>query len=132
MSDHEEIERTIHNYGYVIDGKEWHRLDELFVEDGAFVVEGTPIDVRGLPAIEKFMRSFPVQPLAHFTTNIVIDIDDDGQHARARSTVFGPLADGTATIGRYADRLVRTAHGWRIERRAVVVIEQKWRPRTVV
>ncbi|WP_329410550.1 nuclear transport factor 2 family protein [Nocardia vinacea] len=129
MTDHDDIVKTIHLYSHVVDTKEWHRLREVFDEKGAFVVAGTPVEAQGLAAVEEFMRGFGGHPLAHFMTNVVVDIDGDGDNARALSMVFGPAADGTASIGRYADTLTRTPGGWRIARRDVTVISRNWSAR---
>lgn len=125
-SDKDAIEHIIKLYGYVIDDKEWDRLGEVFAENGAFIVEGADIDCQGLPAIDSFMRTM-VHPLAHYSTNIDIDVAEGADSARARVKIWAPRADGTALIGTYHDELVRTPSGWRFTRRYVAVAERRWR-----
>jgi ketosteroid isomerase-like protein len=125
VADRDEIERLIKLYGYVIDDREWDRLGEIFTEDASFVVAGTDIVVEGLAAIDAFMRSFP-HPLAHYSTNILIDVGDEADIARAQVKVWAPRADGTALIGKYLDDIIRTPKGWRFRRRHVVVTERRW------
>lgn len=127
MADLDEIERVIKLYGYVIDDREWDRLGEVFAEDASFVVEGTGIDFEGFAAIDAFMRSYP-HPLAHYSTNILIDVGEGADTARAEVKVWAPRADGTAFIGKYLDDLVRTPKGWRFRRRHVIVTERRWAP----
>jgi len=126
MSDIDEIDRVIKNYGYVIDDKDWDRLPEVFAPNGSFVVEGTDIAYEGLDAVDAFMRSFQAHPLMHYSTNIIIDVEEGASRATARVKVFGPHADGTAVIGTYHDTLVRTDAGWRFERRRVTLVERYW------
>jgi hypothetical protein len=125
MADQDEIERLIKLYGYVIDDREWDRLGEIFAEDGSFVVAGTDIAVEGFAAIDAFMRSYP-HPLAHYSTNILIDVREGADTAHAEVKVWAPRADGTAFIGKYLDDLIRTPKGWRFRRRHVVVTERRW------
>jgi ketosteroid isomerase-like protein len=125
MADRDEIEHLIKLYGYVIDDREWDRLGEIFTDDASFVVAGTDIAVEGFAAIDAFMRSFP-HPLAHYSTNILIDVGEEADTARAQVKVWAPRADGTALIGKYLDDLVRTPKGWRFRRRHVVVTERRW------
>jgi hypothetical protein len=125
VSDAVEIERIIHQYGYVVDDRDWDRLGEIFSPDGSFEVEGTDRAHHGLPAIDAFMRSFP-HPLAHYSTNVLVDVVEGADTATARVKVWAPRADGTALIGKYLDDLVRTDAGWRFRRRHVVVTERRW------
>ncbi|MGW6032714.1 nuclear transport factor 2 family protein [Gordonia terrae] len=126
MTDREQIERLIFLYGHVIDDKEWDRLDEIFAEDGSFEIEGTQYSVNGLDAIDKFMRGI-THPLAHYSTNVMIDHEVDADVATARVKLFAPRADGTSAVATYHDTIIRTANGWRFQRRQVKVAELRWR-----
>jgi ketosteroid isomerase-like protein len=125
MADRDEIERLIKLYGYVVDDREWDRLGEIFAEDASFVVAGTDIAVDGFAAIDTFMRTYP-HPLAHYSTNILIDVEEGADTARAAVKIWAPRADGTALIGKYLDEIVRTPKGWRFRCRHVVVTERRW------
>ncbi|MGW6335969.1 nuclear transport factor 2 family protein [Nocardia rhamnosiphila] len=126
MADIEDIQRLISLYGHVIDDKQWDRLDEIFAEDGSFEIEGTEISVTGFAAIDEFMRSI-AHPLAHYSTNVLIELEDGADVATARVKLFAPRANGTSAIGTYHDTIVRTENGWRFQRRLVEVAELYWR-----
>lgn len=126
MTDVEDIQRLIYLYGHVIDDKQWDRLDEIFADDGSFEIEGTDISVFGLDAIDNFMRSI-THPLAHYSTNALIDVEDGAGLATAKVKIFAPRADGTSAIGTYDDVIVRTENGWRFRRRLVKVADLYWR-----
>ncbi|WP_404434296.1 nuclear transport factor 2 family protein [Microbacterium lacus] len=126
LSDSEQITRLIYLYGHVIDDKEWDRLDEIFTDDGEFEIEGTDHHVSGLAAIDRFMRGI-VHPLAHFSTNVIVDHDEGSDTARARVKLFAPRANGTCAIATYHDDIARTENGWRFRRRLVKVTELQWR-----
>lgn len=126
MSEIEDIERLIFLYGHVLDDKEWDRLGEIFAEDGSFAIEGTGISLSGLAAIDAFMRSI-TQPLAHYSTNVLIDVEPGADLATAKVKIFAPRANGTCALGTYNDEIVRTANGWRFKRRLVKVADLNWR-----
>jgi hypothetical protein len=126
MSDIEEIDRLIKRYGFIIDDKDWDRLSEVFAPNGSFVVEGTDIVHEGFEAVDGFMRTFSAHPIMHYSTNILIDVDEGASRATARVKIFGPRADGTAAIGTYHDTLVRTDAGWRFECRRINLVDRYW------
>jgi hypothetical protein len=126
LTDKEQIQRLIFLYGHVIDDKEWDRLDEIFSEDGSFEIEGTQHSVRGFDAIDKFMRGI-THPLAHYSTNVIIDHEDGADVATARVKLFAPRANGTSALGTYHDTIIRTDSGWRFQKRLVKVADLHWR-----
>ena len=66
-----EINQVMGLYAHVIDGKQWHRLDELYTEDGVFDLSGlmgSELRYEGIDAIKGFLTSMPM-PLAHIATN---------------------------------------------------------------
>jgi len=126
LSDLDDIERLIFLYGHVIDDKEFDRLGEIFAEDGSFAIEGTDIALSGLAAIEAFMRSI-THPLAHYSTNVLIDLEPRADVATAKVKIFAPRANGTCALGTYHDVVVRTDNGWRFQSRLVKVADLNWR-----
>ena len=126
MTDLDDIQRLIYLYGHVIDDKQWDRLDEIFAEEGSFEIEGTDISVAGFDAIDKFMRGI-THPLAHYSTNVMIDLEDGAHVATAKVKLFAPRANGTSALGTYNDVIVRTENGWRFQRRLVKVADLYWR-----
>lgn len=125
-SDLEAIQHLIVLYGHVIDDAEWDRLNEIFAPDASFQIEGTDIAVSGLDRIDEFMRSI-THPLAHFSTNVMVDLDEGADVATARVKLFAPRANGTSAIGTYHDVIVRTRRGWRFQQRIVKVADLHWR-----
>ena len=66
-----EINQVMALYPHVIDAKQWHRLDELYTDDGVFDLSGlmgTELRYEGIDAIKGFLTSMPM-PLAHISTN---------------------------------------------------------------
>ena len=124
-SDTEAIERVIFLYGYIIDDKAWHRLDEIFAPNFSFTIEGTGIAYSGFDEVKRFMSSIR-HPLAHYSTNVLIDVEEGADVATARVKLFAPRADGTAAVATYNDNLVRTEKGWRFESRYVVAADLRW------
>ena len=63
----------------------------------------------------------------HLTTNVIVEIDDGGASASARSyftvlqAVPGHLALQPVVAGRYRDRFERAEGGWRFSGRHIVV-----------
>jgi len=119
------IERLINLYGHVFDDADWDRLPELFTEDATFVVTSFGVACNGLSEIERTMRGAR-HPIAHFATNIVVDVEDGANHARARVKLFAPRRSGRALIGTYRDEFARTSDGWRFSRREVYLVETAW------
>ena len=128
MADRDEIERIINLYGHILDEREWDRLGDVFATDGSFLIESMGVACRGLAEIDALMRSAR-HPLAHYSTNIVVDVADGADRATARVKVWAPRASGKVVIGSYRDDLVRTAAGWRFLTRDVRIAEPAWRPR---
>jgi hypothetical protein len=128
MTDRDEIERIINLYGHILDEREWDRLGEVFAQDGSFVIESIQLNCRGLAEIDALMRSAR-HPLAHYSTNIIIDVIEGADHATALVKVWAPRASGSAVIGSYRDDIVRTPAGWRFLTRDVRITEMAWRPR---
>lgn len=125
MDDHRAIERLINLYGHVLDEKEWDRLGELFAPDGSFLIESRSVARRGLPEVEAHMRSTS-HPIAHYATNIVIDVEEGADRATALVKVWAPRSDGTVVVGSYRDELVRGADGWRFLVRDVCITDPAW------
>ncbi len=118
-------------YARAVDFRDYDAFAELFAEDGVLDV-GRPIN--GKAAIAKSMTKRPDELRSrHVLTNIFIDVIDE-DHARGisyltlyrhngkQSLVAGPVPfTGPAAIGHYEDRFVRTAQGWRFERRSLML-----------
>lgn len=125
QSDTTAIERIVFLYGHLIDEKEWDRLDEIFAPNFSFRIDGTDIAYEGFEEVKQFMTSIR-HPIAHYSTNVLVDVEEGADVATAHVKLFAPRTDGTAAVGTYHDTLVRTADGWRFESRRVVTADLHW------
>lgn len=122
-----EIENLLYIYAERMDAGDFSGVAVLF--DGAtYGPAGGPM-LSGCAELETVLRSM-VQlhdgspATKHITTNAIVEIDDDGRRATARSyfTVLQGLADFPLQVivaGRYHDRFVRDESGWRFAERVV-------------
>ncbi len=123
LLDERAIEALCIRYATALDTRDWALLATCFTPDAVAEYEGLPSS-EGYDAIEKLCRD-TLTPLArsqHLLTNIHPEVAGDtatvssylqAQHVR-------PDAEGGPNFiiaGRYRDQLVRTADGWRLERR---------------
>ena len=126
LADRAEIHDVIVRYGWAIDTKDWALPDTCFTDDAEVDYSSNPGGKQGPYTqirswLEKMISAFPVTQ--HLMSNIEVTLD--GDRATARTMVVNP--QGAATRegplhffyvgGRYDDRLVRTADGWRIAER---------------
>jgi len=151
LEEERAILQTLHRYGHSIDyGHEANWLD-CFTEDGAFDLHirqdgetagrlrgfGEPhakgVRFAGRAVLNQFIRQHTRAPDAwhkHFMVEPVIEIAQDGEHAKVRS-YFVRLDDQAgerimSAFGRYIDDMVRAPDGrWRFRER-IAEIESMW------
>ena len=128
--DRSAIEALIFAYAERLDAGDFAGVGALFAA-GGYGAEAGPLAF-GAAAVEALLRDFVIlhedgtPRTRHVTTNVVIELDEGGAAASARSyfTVVQALADEeprTIALGRYRDRFSRAPDGWRFtERRAAV------------
>jgi hypothetical protein len=116
------IQQLVALHGHLVDGRELHRLDELFTPDAVYDVTALGYGtVRGIDEFRALTESFvddERNPVGHHVTNVVVTEEADG--VRARSKGIGVLRDGRAGSVVYDDLVTRTAAGWRIAARQVL------------
>ncbi|GAA5111796.1 nuclear transport factor 2 family protein [Pseudonocardia adelaidensis] len=116
------IHQLVALHGHLVDGRELHRLDELFTPDVVYDVTAMGQGVvRGIDEFRALSESFADDarnPIGHHVTNIVVTEGADGG-ATVRSKGIGVLRDGRTGSVVYDDRVSRTPHGWRITARQV-------------
>lgn len=122
VEDIVDINQTQARYGYLMDDLAWDRIDEVFSPDCVF-----DASVFGLAVGEGFAGVRAVHeagsaPLTHHATNVLVESLDGGT-AVVRSKALGTYTKGRAFSGEYRDTMVKTADGWRIQRRVVVLRE---------
>ena len=127
------IEALVYGYAEAIDAGDFAGVAKLF-ERGEITVDGDTPPVKGSAAVQKLYehttRIYPetgTPRTKHQCTNVVVEVDESGGTARARSyytvlqqTPLLPLQPIIA--GRYRDEFSRTENGeWHFTRRHIVV-----------
>jgi hypothetical protein len=129
-SDRGEIENLMARYCELFDSGDLDSYSQLFAH-GRLVNE--MVTATGAAEVktfhEKAVQYYDGVPhTRHVTTNIEIDVDDDGEHASARSlvTIFQALPDfplQVVFVGQYLDRFEKVDDAWRWgERRSVPLL----------
>lgn len=106
-------------YCYVVDEREWEKLNDLFTDD-AVLDFGAMGVYEGRQGLERFATEFvdeQLQASAHLVANPMIEVD--GNEATGRWYVNAPISfasgKGAWRIGRYADEYRRVGREWRID-----------------
>lgn len=138
LDDHVAITNLTVAYCWALDSHRWDDLDAVFLPDATADL-ASPATLQGIDAIKARVAS-ALQPLddsQHIVSNHQIDVDGDegtcrcylhAQHVRR-------AADGGPNFiigGRYEDRVVRTADGWRIAHRTLVSMWREGNPAVVL
>lgn len=129
MSPEQAIANLIHLYAERIDAGDFAGVGRLFAE-AEYGGEGG--GVRGAPAVEALLRGMVrtyddgTPRTRHVTTNLIVEVDERGSAATARSvfTVFQSLPGrGIEPIasGRYHDDFELTPDGWRFRSRRMLL-----------
>ncbi|MFG2969379.1 nuclear transport factor 2 family protein [Streptomyces sp. NPDC048288] len=115
-------------YVHAVDKSDYATLEQrVFVTDTSFDMSDAGGPVLSWTQVKEsdFMGGWGFQHFFHITSNLQIDFEDDGNSARTLSTTFNPWATVDAegghrlyhVHGRYHDKVVHTADGWRIASR---------------
>lgn len=125
IQDRMEIEQLLHLYAEMVDFREWQKMDRIFALEAT--IDYTSSGGQKGPFRETLAwldRALEFWPLnLHVVSNVLIELE--GDTARSRCYFHSPMGrnknDGGQYVitnsGRYLDRLVRTADGWRIVER---------------
>jgi ketosteroid isomerase-like protein len=123
LLDERDITQLCYRYGTALDSRDWPLLRSCFTDDAVTVYEGLG-EFAGQSAIEAACRTTlePLDRSHHLIGNVSVRVDGDtasaqcylqAQHLRNGA----PGGDLYLIAGRYSDRLVRTAAGWRFAHR---------------
>ena len=135
MADREDIVELLNLYGFAMDTRRWDLFDRIFTPD----VDADYGPTSSWTDRERFKADFGsfhelFDATQHMMTNHLVKVEGD----RASAHTYGswrlirhaagdpPVWDGT---GYYDDTLVRTAAGWRIEKRTCRVVFWTGNPR---
>lgn len=119
VADRLEISEVIARYGHLIDAQEYSRLDEIFTADAIFDLAGYGgARYQGLDAIITLMEESNEHPLAHHSSNIVIDSFNTNS-LNVLSKGIGVGYGGKVGSVTYRDVFIHTENGWRISQRNV-------------
>lgn len=128
LADKQAVTEVLYAYCYNLDEMNLDALAALFTKD--CVVDYGPeerLQSHGAASLRKDLeRMWRWARTFHHLSNVVVEIDDDGEVASARSAVIAwhERPDGsTATMmGQYEDKLVRQSGNWLIDRRRQVLL----------
>ncbi len=129
---HAAVETLIFTYAERVDLGDFDGAGELFAHGGRrFGEDGTPLGGAALAeALRGSFRMHDGSPRTkHVTTNVLIDVDDEGGTATARSYFFVTLATRellpqVIAAGRYHDAFERVAGAWRFRSRVILLDHQ--------
>lgn len=125
LVDRADIGDLLARYCSALDSRDWAGLRSVFASDAVcdYGALGNP---HGAEEIASLIRSTigDLDATQHLIGNVTVEVEDDtatadcyliSQHIRAGA----PGGDHYLLGGRYSDRLVRTAEGWRIAHRTL-------------
>lgn len=121
-ADRFDLQQLVGLYSHLVDDKDWDGLDAVFVEESIFDLSsgGTGMPkLEGLDALRRFFQDLQ-HPVAHHTTNLLIDRPQSDGAILLRSKALVVYEDGRVGSAEYRDRAVRTRRGWRIHTRTVL------------
>jgi 3-phenylpropionate/cinnamic acid dioxygenase small subunit len=126
LTDRQAIVDLTIAYCYALDDRRFDDLDEVFIPDATADL-GRRLDSRA--AIKDRIRDalVPLDASQHLVATHQVRVDEDRATGRCylQAQHVRTGADGGSLFivaGRYDDRYVRTADGWRIEHRSLVVL----------
>jgi hypothetical protein len=128
LRDERDIRDLQYRYGYFDEGFQWDRVLDLFADDCSVEI-GARGKYVGKARVERFYREIIGQNRTQLSRNqiynhlqlqMVITLDPDGLHAKARSRAFiqGSRGEGTALTlaeGVYENTFVKQDGVWKIQ-----------------
>ena len=125
LRDRLAINDLLVSYAWAIDTKDWDALDNVFTVDAHIDytatggIAGSLAEIK--PWLAESLAAFPATQ--HLLSNSQVTID--GDRATTRTAVYNPMGAATREGplhfffmgGIYADQMVRTPAGWRINER---------------
>jgi 3-phenylpropionate/cinnamic acid dioxygenase small subunit len=134
IEDRLTIEELLSRYAWASDGRDFAALRDCFSDEAALVLrqaDGREETVEGAAAIAAWVEQRHRAEFArgvrrrHLTTNFLLHACDGAQAFATSYFCVLQAGDGEAlhavAMGHYEDAFRRTAAGWRIQRRLVVL-----------
>ncbi len=133
LEDKNEIERLQYAYGYFIDNRMFREMADLFADEGAWIEIGERGRYFGKDNIHRFLLEVlgggrwglaRNEVINHVQQQVLITVDDDRTHARARARaeIQGNSPPDTPTFlfadGIYENDYVKEDGVWKIKRDA--------------
>jgi hypothetical protein len=129
LRDESEIRQLQYRYGYFDEQFQWDRLLDLFADGDCSVEIGARGKYLGKERVGRFYREVIAQNRTQLSRNqiynhlqlqMVITVDPDGLHARARSRTFiqGSRGEGSSLMlaeGVYENSYIKQAGIWKIQ-----------------
>ena len=122
-----ECARLVQRYCLLVDGYRHEELVELWAPDGVWETWKGPL--AGHDQMRAYLDAKPTgDHTVHMAQNIVIEVVDETRATGTASFAYygtrrdDPAATVQRVIGRYFDRYVRTARGWRFAHRRTDMI----------
>lgn len=129
MLDEIAIQQTISRYSEAASRADWDRVMSTFTANATWEIPTFGAVYQDHTLIRKTMSGF-VEQMAYFVqVNAPASIVVDGDRATARSIIrecgkFSDRDEALEILGYYDDELVRTAQGWRFQRRVFHALGQ--------
>lgn len=121
-----EIMELIARYSHAIDGRDAEGFAGCFTEDGELLFNGK-VHAHGRDGFLAMIRNAPDRRYRHFTSNIVIEGDDETAKVKCYVMAFraeeelGP----PYIIAQYSDVVVRVGESWLLKRREAIPLAGK-------
>lgn len=130
MPDYRAIEQTLIRYALACDTRNWALLDDVFTADVA-AIYGGEYRLQGRDRLAGMIRSLldGCGPTQHLLGNFRISIDGDTAQCACYVRAVHAGRDEKSGLtyevwAEYRDKLARTAEGWRIIERRMVVFNE--------
>lgn len=112
--DVQQLHDVVALYAHAIDRRAFHELSKVFTYDVVFDASDFGRQpCSGLAAVIELMTTEQNHPLAHHSTNVILEPQQDGS-VHVLSKGLAVLVDGSVQSLTYHDIAVPTSIGWRL------------------
>ncbi|MCW3029586.1 MAG: hypothetical protein JWN81_2797 [Solirubrobacterales bacterium] len=131
MNDYEAIRQLLYRYSFYVDARDYGKLGDLLAQATFSLIWKTEgiehTGIRGADEIRAYYSNHQKdrRPSRHIITNVVIDIDDDGQsasvYAYLTSVGHPPEPPSVLLSGHYEDRFEKIDGEWRFTEKTCIM-----------